>query len=143
MRDIGIKVEEIHQLLKEGKKIKCSNKLFYIEDFNDKKSGFSSSQNIKRTEIDYIYTNPQYNRMFARLVDGRIEDYDIAYMDLFWDEFTEYVPKIEMKKEFTLEESLILLGFPKESLVNENLENLKLDINESEEGKIEFKLSPK
>ena len=87
--------EEIFEALKNGKKL-CKKREFngyYFENKNGK---------IISTEIEYWYCNPQMNRMFSKLVDGRVVDNEISILDVFFGTtYVEYKPKL---KKITIEE---------------------------------------
>ena len=103
---------DIVKLLRNRKRVTTKeHKLIYSEDFNDPNSGCHDSAKVKHTLIEYIYTNPQFNRMFAKLEDGRVVDYDLPFMRIIWNEFEEYIPPKPPKKKLTLEEIEQKLGY--------------------------------
>lgn len=102
----------LEELLKNRKRVVMEETtLEYREDFNDPNDTSWSSNKVKYTVIEYIYTNPQFNRMFAHLEDGRNVDYDLSFMDIFWNHFIEYVPAQPPKKKMTLDEIEKELGY--------------------------------
>lgn len=104
--------KEVSELLQNGKRVMMENRpMRYSEDFNDPNVKSWSSTNVKHTKIEYIYTNPQFNRMFARLEDGRNVDYKLSFMDIFWNKFIEYVPPKPVKKRITIDEIEKELGY--------------------------------
>jgi hypothetical protein len=49
--------------------------------------------------------------MFAHLEDGRDVDYELSFMEIFWNNFIEYVPPKPLKKKMTVEEVEEKLGY--------------------------------
>lgn len=104
--------KEVSELLQNGKRVTMENRpIRYSEDYNDPNVKSWSSTNVKHTAIEYIYTNPQFNRMFAHLEDGRDVDYNLSLMDIFWNKFIEYVPSKPAKKKITIDEIEKQLGY--------------------------------
>ena len=85
---------EIIDTLKDGKKITKLNSLFIIID---EKKG-------KILEVEYIYTNPQFNCMFAKLKNGTEENYNLSILDVYWnhDDIIEYeeLEEVDFKTAF-------------------------------------------
>lgn len=103
--------EELERLLSQGKKVTTKDKILrFKEDFNNKDSGYWSSEKVKHTEIEYIYVNTQFNRMFAHLIDGRDVDYDITFMNIFWNTFVEQ-PESESKEKMAVKDIEKILGY--------------------------------
>lgn len=78
----------LHNLLRSGKKVKLAGedrRMLYQEDV-----AIQGGKTSKSTEIEYVFVNPQFNRMFAKLVDGRTVDYDISFMDMCWRSYEEW-----------------------------------------------------
>lgn len=91
----GVKnYEKLIDLLRCEKKVKCSRTLQYVEDMNpydsDSKRPNWGNDLVKRTNVVYLWTNSQFNRMFAKLIDGREVDYPLSFMDMYWGSFSEY-----------------------------------------------------
>ena len=73
---------EIIDALKDGKKLtRLNNPLIFI---NDEKG--------KILEVEYIFANSQFNRMFAKLKNGKVEDYNFDILDVYWncEDIVEY-----------------------------------------------------
>lgn len=107
LTELGPKMLELSKLLRSGEKVAPTGTLYHVEDFNNfERDGFSSSDNIKRTKVVYIYTNPQFNRMFALLQDGRKLDYNLSFMDMFWNTFEVYSEPLPELTHAELEQKL-------------------------------------
>lgn len=94
----------IYQWLREGKKVTTAGDDTYLnhfEDWNDPNSGTSSSQNTRLTRVLYFWANPQMNRTFGMLADGRTVDIEINLLDMTYKTFMEYLeePKPESWRE--------------------------------------------
>lgn len=108
----GQEYELLKGMLESGKKVAIKDgNLKYYEDFNCKNDSGWSSSLTKWTNVEYIYTNPQFNRMFALLEDGRKVDYELSFMQMFWNTFVEYIPPKPKPKKMTLEEVQEKLGY--------------------------------
>ena len=57
--------------------------------------GTSISKNI-----EYVYANPQMNRLFAVLEDGTKEDYDWSILDIYSGYAGEYIEPVTIRLEF-------------------------------------------
>lgn len=60
-------------------------------------SGYSDGISKK---IEYVYANPQMNRLFAHLEDGTEEDYDWSILDIYSGYQGEYVEPVTIRLEF-------------------------------------------
>lgn len=78
--------DEIIQALRDGKKL-------------TKENGYLKYTNVltyRTHNVDYIYTNPQFNRLLAKLKNGKVVDYNLCILDVYWNEIVEYEELIEV-----------------------------------------------
>jgi hypothetical protein len=91
--NIGNKANEVYELLFKGKKVTTAGerKISYFENWNHPDATKSSSSNTRRTDILYFWANPQMNRLFGKLADGRQVDIELGFLDLYSHTFMEYI----------------------------------------------------
>lgn len=98
----------LYNLLTSGKKVVMVDRpLRYTENIVPD-NPFEPTR--KTTNVLYVYTNPQFNRMLAKLEDGRTVDFELGFLDMCWNSFEEWkspamileekiTETIEMKKQ--------------------------------------------
>lgn len=89
----GKSAHQIYNMLREGKKVTATDQsnLIHFEDWNDPFSDTRSSENTRYTKVLYFWANPQMNRFFGMLEDGREVDIHITLLDLAHHNFIEYL----------------------------------------------------
>lgn len=56
-----------------------------------------STETSKCEDIEYVYTNPQFNGVFAKLKDNKdVVPFPLGLMDIYWCDWQEYKPKMEV-----------------------------------------------
>src|SRR5437764_11754741 len=90
---LGAKVEDVYQMLREGKKVTTVGEycLKYKENWNDPNLGTYTSDKTRMTSILYFWCNPQMNRIIGRLADGRERDIELGLLDMHSYAFMEYI----------------------------------------------------
>ena len=102
---VSMKAQMINDWLRAGHKVETERTLNYVERVPTPIGGYG----FKTTEITCFWVNPQYNRMFAKLEDGREIDYNLSFLDIVWNTFRIYDDR-PLPKEMTLAEIEEALG---------------------------------